>query len=171
MEPAWILRVRIRSPPLRVLELCAGLSGSHGVIRDMGYAINFWHAVESDEKTRKVAEAMIMSRGKVKHVCHNTEDMEIESIYDVALAGPPCQPWSRANPEAAEFDDDRAEVFIRCAGLINKAREVNKDLRFMCENVVMPDRLKREGDAAEQEYMMRHGFEEMNIMHYDLCLS
>ena len=37
--------------------------------------------------------------------------MEIKSIYDVVLAGPPCQPWSRANPEAAWFDDDRAEVF------------------------------------------------------------
>ena len=75
----------------------------------MGYAIKYWHAVESDEKTRKVAEAM--SRGKVQHVSHRIEDMEIKSIYDVALAGPPCQPWSRANPEAAGFDDDRAEVF------------------------------------------------------------
>jgi len=164
MEPAWILRARIRSPPLRVLELCAGVSGSHGVFRDMGYAIKYWHAVESDEKTRRVAEAM--SRGKVQHVSHKIEDMEIKSIYDVALAGPPCQPWSRANPEAAGFDDDRAEVFIRCAKLINEAREVNRDLRFMCENVVMSDRLKVRGDAAEQEYMMGHEFEEMNMMHY-----
>ena len=57
-----------------------------------------------------MAEAM--SRGKVEYVCHNIGDMEITSIYDIALAGPPCQPWSRANPEAAGLDDDRAEVFI-----------------------------------------------------------
>ena len=43
---------------------------------------------------------------------------------------------------------------------------MNRDLRFMCENVVMSDRLKVRGDAAEQEYMMRHEFEEMNMMHY-----
>ena len=43
---------------------------------------------------------------------------------------------------------------------------MNRDLRFMCENVVMSDRLKLEGDAAEQAYMMGHGFEEMNMMHY-----
>ena len=99
-------------------------------------------------------------------MCYSIEDMKITSIYDIALAGPPCQPWSRANPEAAGFDDDRAEVFIRCAKLINEARGVNRDLRFMCENVVMSDRLKERGDAAEQEYMMGHGFEEMNMMHY-----
>ena len=68
MESAWIMRARIRSPPLRVQELCAGVSGSHGVFRHMGYAIKYWHAVESDEKKRRVAEAM--SRGKVKHVSH-----------------------------------------------------------------------------------------------------
>ena len=32
----------------------------------------------------------------------------------------PCQPWSRANPEAKGFGDDRAEVFVRCAALIDQ---------------------------------------------------
>ena len=99
-------------------------------------------------------------------MCHNIEDMEITSIYGIALAGPPCQPWGRVNPEAAGFDDDRAEVLIRCARLINEAREVNRDLRVMYENVMVSDRQKERGDAAEQECMMGHGFEEMNMMHY-----
>ena len=45
-EPAWKLRCRIHSRPLRVLELCAGVSGSYAVMRDVGYRIATWHTVE-----------------------------------------------------------------------------------------------------------------------------
>ena len=48
---------------------------------------------------------------------------------------------------------------------------MNRDLRFMCENVAMLDRLRRRGDAAEQEYMMGHVFEEMNMVHYGALQS
>ena len=51
---------------LRVLELCAGVSGSYAVIRDMGYRVATWHAVESDGKTRMVVDYMY--DGAMKHV-------------------------------------------------------------------------------------------------------
>ena len=46
MEEAEVLRARIDSRPLNVLEACAGMSGSYAVFRDMGYRIGKWHTIE-----------------------------------------------------------------------------------------------------------------------------
>ena len=116
MEPAWKLRCRIHSRPLRVLGLCAGVSGSCAVIRDMGYRVTTWHAVESDNKTRMVVDYMYA--GAVRHVRDDVGKFNVTQEYDVVMVGPPCQPWSKANPEALGFDDERADVFIQCAGII-----------------------------------------------------
>ena len=64
MEPAWKLRCRISSRPLRVLELCAGVSRSYAVIRDMGYGVAVWHAVESDSRTRMTVDYCICTTGR-----------------------------------------------------------------------------------------------------------
>lgn len=59
---------RIHSRPLRVLEPCAGVSGSHAVIRDMGYRVAMRHSMESDSKTMVVVNYIMMYDGAVKHV-------------------------------------------------------------------------------------------------------
>ena len=73
--------------------------------------------------------------------------------YDVVMAGPPCQPWSRAKPEALGFDDDRADVFIQCAGIIQDVQRMNPAAKYklMMENVVMSDEMKQSGDEELQE--------------------
>ena len=93
-----------------MLELCAGVSGSYAVIRDMGYEGATWHAVESDSKTRMVV--VYMYDGAVKHVGDDKGNFDVTQEYYVVMAGPPCQPRSRANSEALGFDDKRADVLI-----------------------------------------------------------
>ena len=41
--------------PLRVLELCAGMSGSYGILIDLGFSIEIWDAVEMDSEMASVA--------------------------------------------------------------------------------------------------------------------
>ena len=71
--------------------------------------------------------------------------------YDVVMAGPPCQPWSRANPKALGFDDERADVFIQCAVIIQEVLRMNPAAKYMMENVVMSDEMKQSGDEEMQE--------------------
>ena len=64
---------------LRVLELCAGVSGSYAVIRDMGYRVATWHAVESDGKTRMVVDYMY--DGAMKHVGDDVGEINVTQEY------------------------------------------------------------------------------------------
>ena len=52
------LTERMAFEPLRVLELCAGMSGSYGILIDMGYKIGVWDAVECTvEDSRQLKKA------------------------------------------------------------------------------------------------------------------
>jgi site-specific DNA-cytosine methylase len=95
--------------PISVLDLCASASAAYAVFRDMGWNISEWHAVEPNGIASKVAE--FAYAGKVKLVSKRVESFNCTRWYDVVLAGPPCQPWSRLNTSAKGFGDPRSEVF------------------------------------------------------------
>ena len=57
LEEADVLVSWILFEPLRVLELCAGMSGSYGIMVDLGYRIEVWYAVKSDSAVAAVAMA------------------------------------------------------------------------------------------------------------------
>ena len=88
-----------------MLDLCAGLSSSY-VSRDMGFSIEGWDAIESSKLVKRVARELYS--GKVNHVGSGVESFNCVKQYDVALAGPPCHPWSRINSRATGFKDSRA---------------------------------------------------------------
>ena len=64
LEEADVLVSRMMFEPLRVLELCARMSGSYGIMIDLGYWIEVWDAVESDSDVAAVAMA---AYPKLKH--------------------------------------------------------------------------------------------------------
>ena len=55
LEPITVLSDRINYVPLHVPDLCAGLSPAYCVFRDLGFTIQEWHTVESDQEVSKVA--------------------------------------------------------------------------------------------------------------------
>ena len=169
MEPAWKLRCRIHLRPLRVLELCAGVSRSYAVVRDMGYRVATWHAVESDNKMGMVVDNMY--DGAVKHVGDDVGKFNVTQAYDVVMIGPPCQPWSRANPEALGFDDERADVLIQCAGIIQDVLRMNPAAKYKMENVMMSDEIKQRGDGELQETYMAGTFDVINVKDYGTAQS
>jgi len=112
LEPVDVLQQRMRAEPLRVLDLCGGMSGTYTIIMDMGFRVDLWHAVEADATARRVAEALVPG---LKHVGEDVTVFRPEGgLYNLVLAGPPCQPWSKANREGAGFADSRAAAFESC---------------------------------------------------------
>ena len=134
------------------------------MLRDMGYIVAAWHAVESDPKTRMVVDYMY--DGAVKHVGDDVKGFNVTQQYDVVMAGPPCQLWSRANPDALGFDDDRGDVFIQCAGIIQDVLRMNPAAKHMMENVVMSDKMKQSGDEEMQAACMAGRFDVISVKDY-----
>jgi hypothetical protein len=157
-EELWVIRSRMDSKPLIVLDLCAGSSGSYSVFRDMGWSIGDWHAVENNEAANTVVQELY--GGRVKLIATDVGDFICEEYYDVVLAGPPCQPWSRLNERALGFKDPRSAAFIHCCRIINEAMKVNAEMRFMLENVPIKNELQE--DEQTQEDYLGWGFEELD---------
>ena len=161
MEEAEVLRARIDSRPLNVLEARVGMSGSYALFRDLGYSIGRWHTIANEEIPNAVAGKLYA--GRVHCVAGDVKDYNYRQWYDVFLAGPPCQPWSRrAGVRANGFDDSRAEPFRQCCRILTEMLEVNKDAVFVFENVVVSEHLK--GDAEEQERLLNWKFEPINAL-------
>jgi hypothetical protein len=156
-EPSWVLRKRMKRG-LRVLDLCAGASKSYAVFRDQGWRITAWDAVENNPHARAVAEALF--GGKVRHVSADVCGWRCTEYYDVILAGPPCQPWSRASHNPKGFNDPRARVFAECTRIVREAVARNPNAKFMFENVeisaVLPE------DGARQEELLGVKFGKVN---------
>ena len=59
----------ITAPSLKVLDICGGGSFSYQTLRDMGYDIERYHAIEIDPKARAIARCH--SEGNVEHLDPN----------------------------------------------------------------------------------------------------
>ena len=53
----------------------------------------------------------------------------------MVIAGPPCQPWSRANRKAKGFRDSRSETFRAVAMILREAMALSAQTAFMVETV------------------------------------
>ena len=93
MEGAGVLRTRVNSRPLNVLEACAGIAGSYAGFRDLGYSIGKWHIIENEDIPNAVVDKLYV--GRVKCVAGDVKEYNYKQCCDIYLAGPPCQPWSR----------------------------------------------------------------------------
>ena len=136
-----VLRARINSRPLSVLGACTGMPASYAVFRDLGYGIDKWHTIEKEAISNAVAGKLYAR--SVRCVAGDVSEYNCRQWYDVFLAGPPCQPWSRrARASALGFRDARAEPFRQCCRILAELLEVNKDAVFMFEHVEVASHLQ-----------------------------
>ena len=112
------------APPLRVLDICGGGSFSYLTLRDMGYDIGVYDAIEKDGRARAIARCH--SEGAIEHLCAGAvhDLMKISTVlgevYTDIIATPECAPWSRASGKIVPkgFDDPRARLFEKAAAII-----------------------------------------------------
>ena len=135
VEELWVLDERINSKAISVLDLCGSSSAAYAVMRDLGFPIKQWDVVESNAKARQVADEIFGDT--VKRISDDIATFICEMFYDMVLAGPPCQPWSRRNRYATGFRVVRSEVLEHRSKVIWEAMPINLELKFMLENVVI----------------------------------
>ena len=157
LESIDVIIERMVFEPLRVLELCAGMSGSYGVLVDLGYKIGVWDAVESDSAVADVAKK---AYPQLRHVGRDVVAFRVDGKYYLVLVGPPCQPWSRAAGVSAKgFRDKRAKPFKAMCATIHKCIEKNPGTAFMVETVVVNKRVA--ADAAEKGRLLGASFQQV----------
>ena len=84
---AFCLGQGSRGLPERLLEPCGWMSGSSGILIDLGFSIEVWDAVEMD---LEVAAVAMKSYPQLRHVGERMELFQVEGKYHLVLAGPPC---------------------------------------------------------------------------------
>ena len=107
-----------------------------------------WHAVEVDTLTAAVAERAFST---VETIATDVMGFSPQQEYDVVLAGPPCQPWSRASGKARGFGDPRGDIFRQCARIIGEVVVRNPSAAYTCilENVKIASHLSHEAEMRE----------------------
>ena len=130
LESLEVIENRMLCRPIKVLDLCAGVSGTYCTLSDLGFTIEQWHAVEADTLTSAVAERAFSS---VETIATDVMDFSPQQEYDVVLAGPPCQPWSRAPGEARGFGDPRSDIFRQCARITGEDPGTPVTNLFCCQ--------------------------------------
>ena len=74
---------------------------------------------------------------QLRHAGERVELFQVEGKYHELLAGPPCQPWSRAAGKYAKgFRDERAKAFRAVCDVVRECMERHPDTAFMVETVV-----------------------------------
>ena len=164
LEPVTVIRERMATAPIRVLDLCAGASASRQVFEDLGFEIELWHSVEISKVPREVAEAAYPG---LQHVCHDVSQFSPKVKYDFVLAGAPCPPWSKANRHALGFKDPRSKVFLECCRVLNEVLHINPMAGFMLETVQMSKALAH--DAQVQDDAASCRFHVMDAQHMGAC--
>lgn len=65
------------------------------------------------------------------------KDLPIINLY---IGGSPCQDLSLANKDRTGLEGEKSSLFWEYIRLLNEIREINPDVKFLLENVEMPDK-------------------------------
>lgn len=117
-----------------VLSLFDGVGTGRLALERAGVRIERYYASEIDEKAMQIANTNfpdIVQIGDAEKV--NIYDFE---KIDLLIGGSPCQGFSR-NGKHKNFDDPRSGLFLVFAEILEKARQINPNIKFMLENVKM----------------------------------
>lgn len=116
------------------MSLFDGIGTGRLALERAGIKIERYYASEIDEKAMQIANTNfpdIVQIGDAEKV--NINDLE---KIDLLIGGSPCQGFSR-NGKHKNFNDPRSGLFLTFAEILEKARQINPDIRFMLENVKM----------------------------------
>lgn len=117
-----------------VLSLFDGMSCGQLALKRAGFNISKYYACEIDKYAIQVTQNNFpntIQLGDVTKV--NAKDL---SKVNLLIGGSPCQGFSFAGKQL-NFDDPRSKLFFEYVRLLNQIREVNPNVFFLLENVVM----------------------------------
>lgn len=121
---------------INVLSLFDGMSCGRIALDRAGIEVKNYYSSEVDKYAIKVSKA---NWDDITHLGDVTkwEDWDIDwGSIDLLIGGSPCQGFSFAGNQLA-FDDERSKLFFVYVDILNHIKSVNKNVKFMLENVKM----------------------------------
>jgi site-specific DNA-cytosine methylase len=122
---------------MNVLSLFDGISCGRIALDRAGIKVDNYYASEIDEKI-----AIKISKKNYSDILHlgditlwKTWDIDWASI-DLVIGGSPCQGFSFCGKQL-NFEDLRSKLFFIYAEIISHLKNINKNIKFMLENVNM----------------------------------
>jgi site-specific DNA-cytosine methylase len=121
---------------MKILSLFDGISCGMIALKRAGVNVEAYYASEIDISVIKVSKfnyPEIINLGDIE----KWRDWDIDfSKIDLIIGGSPCQGFSTAGKEL-NFDDPRSKLFFCFSEILNHARSLNKNVKFLFENVLM----------------------------------
>jgi len=121
---------------LRVLSLFDGISCGRVALKRAGIPVSSYYASEVDKHAKTVSHAnwggSIVQVGDVTGISLK----KLGYVPDLIIGGSPCQGFSFAGRQL-NFNDPRSALFFDYVRLLNEAKELNPNVKFLLENVKM----------------------------------
>lgn len=120
---------------MNVLSLFDGISCGRVALQRAGIDVENYYASELDPHAIKVSQKNWPDIVQIGDVC-GVRVADLPFVPDLIIGGSPCQGFSFAGKQLA-FDDPRSKLFFEYVRILNEARAINPNVKFLLENVKM----------------------------------
>jgi hypothetical protein len=121
---------------MNVLSLFDGMSCGQIALERVGVPIDNYYASEIKKHAIQVTQENYPNTIQLGDV-HHIDISKLPKI-DLLIGGSPCQDFSRGNSKRLGLKGDKSSLFYQWIRIYEELLEINPDLLFLLENVVMP---------------------------------
>ena len=126
---------------MKVLSLFDGMSCGQIALQRLGIEVEKYVASEIDKYAISVAKKNFPNMIHIGDV----RDVKVTEHFDLIMFGSPCQGFSFAgNNLIPDFDDPRSQLFFEAVRILEEAKVINPNVKFLMENV----RMKKESEQV-----------------------
>ena len=129
---------------MKVLSLFDGMSCGQIALQRLGIDVEKYVASEIDKYAISVAKKNFPNMIHVGDV----RDVKVAEHFDLIMFGSPCQGFSFAGNNL-DFDDPRSKLFFEAVRILEEAKTINPNVKFLMENV----RMKKESEQVITDYL------------------
>ena len=129
---------------MKVLSLFDGMSCGQIALQRLGIDVEKYVASEIDKYAISVAKKNFPNMIHVGDV----RDVKVAEHFDLIMFGSPCQGFSFAGNNL-NFDDPRSKLFFEAVRILEEAKTINPNVKFLMENV----RMKKESEQVITDYL------------------
>jgi len=129
---------------MKVLSLFDGMSCGQIALHRLGIDVEKYVASEIDKYAISVAKKNFPNMIHVGDV----RDVKVAEHFDLIMFGSPCQGFSFAGNNL-NFDDPRSKLFFEAVRILEEAKTINPNVKFLMENV----RMKKESEQVITDYL------------------
>lgn len=124
---------------MKVLSLFDGMSCGQIALQRLGIEVEKYVASEIDKYAISVAKKNFPNMIHIGDV----RDVKVTEHFDLIMFGSPCQGFSFAGNNL-NFDDPRSQLFFEAVRILEEAKAINPNVKFLMENV----RMKKESEQV-----------------------